>query len=130
MRTFEVNGFMNLILINIVMRKLLIFISFILFASHVSAQIYDPVTWDFSYEKKGDKQYELIFTATIEKNSHIYSMDIPSGGPIPTSFRFDSLPGYKLDGKTYEVTKPVEVLMMHLDLRSKHSVIQQNSGRK
>jgi thiol:disulfide interchange protein DsbD len=92
------------------MRKLLIFISFILFASYVSAQIYDPVTWDFSYEKKGDKQYELIFTATIEKNSHIYSMDIPSGGPIPTSFQIDSLPGYKLDGKTFEVTKPVEVL--------------------
>jgi thiol:disulfide interchange protein DsbD len=37
-------------------------------------------------------------------------MDIPAGGPIPTSFRFDTLPGYKLTGNTYEVTKPVEVL--------------------
>lgn len=92
------------------MRKLALFISFLLFTLYTSAQIYDPVTWDFSYEKKGDKQYELIFTASIEKNSHIYSMDIPSGGPIPTSFSIDSLPGYKLDGKTYEVTKPVEVL--------------------
>ena len=92
------------------MRKLIFFILFILFALHISAQIYDPVTWDFSYEKKGEKQYELIFTANIEKNSHIYSMDIPSGGPIPTSFRIDSLPGYKLDGSTFEVTKPVEVL--------------------
>jgi thiol:disulfide interchange protein len=92
------------------MRKLIFFISFILFGSHISAQIYDPVTWDFSYEKKGEKQYELIFTANIEKNSHIYSMDIPSGGPIPTSFRIDSFPGYKLDGKPFEVTKPIEVL--------------------
>src|SRR5664280_1783178 len=92
------------------MRRLIFFISFILFGSHISAQIYDPVTWDFSYEKKGEKQYELIFTAKIEKNSHIYSMDIPSGGPIPTSFRIDSLPGYKLVGKTFEVTKPVEVM--------------------
>lgn len=92
------------------MRKLSLFISFILFALSTTAQIYDPVTWDFSYEKKGDKQYELIFTATIEKNSHIYSMDIPSGGPIPTSFSIDSLSGYKLDGKAFEVTKPVEVL--------------------
>src|SRR5664279_3284061 len=92
------------------MKKLIFFISFILFGSHISAQIYDPVTWDFSYEKKGEKQYELIFTANIEKNSHIYSMDIPSGGPIPTSFRIDSLPGYRLDGKPFEVTKPVEVL--------------------
>jgi thiol:disulfide interchange protein len=92
------------------MRKLLIVLSFILFASYVSAQIYDPVSWDFSYEKKTDKQYELIFTATIDKNSHIYAMDIPDGGPIPTSFRFDSLPGFRLDGKTFEVTKPVEVM--------------------
>ncbi len=91
------------------MKKFVLIISFILFISHLSAQIYDPVTWDFSYEKRGDNQYELIFTATIDKGSHIYSMDIPSGGPIPTSFRYDSISGYKLDGKTYEVTKPLEV---------------------
>ena len=92
------------------MRKLILIISFILFVSHISAQIYDPVTWDFSYEKKGDKQYDLIFTATIDKGSHIYSIDIPAGGPIPTSFSLDTLQGYRLLGKTFEVTKPVEVL--------------------
>jgi len=91
------------------MRKLLLLSAFILLTSLTKAQIYDPVTWDFSYEKKADKQYELIFTATIERNSHIYAMDIPAGGPIPTSFKIDSLPGYKLDGSSYEVTKPVEV---------------------
>jgi thiol:disulfide interchange protein DsbD len=91
------------------MRKILFFAAFILFASFASGQIYDPVTWDFRYEKKGDLQYELIFTAAIDKNSHIYAMDIPEGGPIPTSFSFDTLSGYKLLGKTYEVTKPVEV---------------------
>ena len=80
------------------------------FILHISAQIYDPVTWDFSYEKKGDKQYDLIFTATIDKGSHIYSIDIPAGGPIPTSFSLDTLQGYRLLGKTFEVTKPVEVL--------------------
>jgi thiol:disulfide interchange protein len=92
------------------MKKLMPFISLILFASFTSAQIYDPVTWDFSFEKKGEKQYDLIFIASIEVNSHIYSMKIPEGGPIPTSFRFDTLPGYKLIGDAYEVTKPVELL--------------------
>lgn len=92
------------------LRKLIVIISFIFVACSVSAQIYDPVTWDFSYEKKGDKQYELIFTASIAEHSHIYSMDIPAGGPIPTSFNFDTLASYKLEGKTYEVTKPLEVL--------------------
>jgi thiol:disulfide interchange protein len=91
-------------------RKLLTLILVSFIVSHVSGQIFDPVRWDFSYEKTGDKQFEIIFTAAIEENSHIYSMDIPDGGPIPTSFRFDSVAGYKLDGNTFEVTKPVEVL--------------------
>jgi thiol:disulfide interchange protein len=75
----------------------------------IVAQIYNPVSWDFSYEKKSTKQYELIFTATIENKSHIYSMDIPSGGPIPTTFKFDTVPGYTLDGKPFEVTKPEDI---------------------
>ncbi len=73
-----------------------------------NSQIYDPVIWDFSYEKKGDKSYELVFTAEIEKGSHIYAMDIPEGGPIPTSFTINAPSGFTLDGKTYEVTKPEE----------------------
>lgn len=92
------------------LRKLTFIISLFLYGFYASAQIYDPVIWDFSFEKKGDKQYELIFTASIEEHSHIYSMDIPEGGPIPTSFRFDTVPGFRFNGPAYEVTKPVELL--------------------
>ncbi|TAL60363.1 MAG: thiol:disulfide interchange protein, partial [Bacteroidetes bacterium] len=92
------------------LRKLTVIISLFLFGTYLAAQIYDPVTWDFSFEKKGDKLYELIFTASIAEHSHIYSMDIPEGGPIPTSFRFDTIPGFNLKGSTFEVTKPVELL--------------------
>jgi thiol:disulfide interchange protein len=92
------------------MRKLIFSLSLILSASFASAQVYDPVTWDFGYEKTGDKQYELIFTASVEKNWHIYAMDLPDGGPIPTTFSFDTVPAYILSGKTWEVTKPVEVM--------------------
>jgi thiol:disulfide interchange protein len=92
------------------LRKSAIIISLLLLASFASSQIYDPVSWEFSYEKKGDRLYEIVFTATIENNSHIYSMDIPDGGPIPTSFIFDTVPDFNLIGATYEVTKPVELL--------------------
>ena len=92
------------------LRKLTVIISLFLIATYASSQIYDPVSWDFRFEKKGEKQYELIFTASIDENSHIYSMDIPDGGPIPTSFRIDTVPGFKLIGDAYEVTKPVELL--------------------
>lgn len=36
-------------------------------------------------------------------------MDIPEGGPIPTSFHIDSASSYLIEGKAFEVTKPVEI---------------------
>ncbi len=90
-------------------RLLLNAVAFCLLLINTHAQIYDPVTWDFTYEKKGDGKYELVFTATIETGSHIYSMEIPEGGPIPTTFSFDTLPGLTFDGKPYEAIKPEEI---------------------
>lgn len=74
------------------------------------SQIYDPVTWTFGYEKTGDNSYAIVFTAEIEKGSHIYAMDIPEGGPIPTSFSFNEPADFTLDGKTFEVTQPEELM--------------------
>lgn len=88
--------------------KFLSFLFLILSLGSV-AQIYDPVSWEFGYEKKENNRYDLIFTAAIEEGSHIYSMDIPENGPIPTSFSFDTVPAYKLEGGVYEVTKPEDI---------------------
>ncbi|HLP72718.1 MAG TPA: cytochrome c biogenesis protein CcdA [Bacteroidales bacterium] len=90
-------------------RRSILFFVFILFASLSYSQIYDPVTWEFGYEKKGGNQYELVFRANIEEGSHIYAMDIPEGGPIPTLFSVDSASVYSVIGKTYQVTKPEEL---------------------
>ena len=89
-------------------RKLLLTLTvFITVTLH--SQIFDPVTWDFTFEKKGANQFELVITAIIEKGSHIYSMDIPEGGPIPTSFSFDTVPAYTLQEDAWEVTEPKEL---------------------
>jgi thiol:disulfide interchange protein len=90
-------------------KRHLLILLFSLLALSLRSQIYDPVTWDFRYEKKGENIYELILTATIENGSHIYSMDIPKGGPIPTTISIDSLSDYSVEGKPYEVTRPEEV---------------------
>jgi len=81
----------------------------LLIAFSANSQIYDPVTWNFSFEKKSENNYELVFSAEIEKGSHIYAMEIPEGGPIATSFTINASSGFILDGKPYEVTKPEEV---------------------
>jgi thiol:disulfide interchange protein DsbD len=92
------------------LRRVLYITAIFLFLNiNLTGQIYDPVSWDFIYERTGDKTYELVFTASVEKGSHIYSMDVPEGGPIPTSFSFNESSGFSLDGKTYEVTKPEEL---------------------
>jgi thiol:disulfide interchange protein len=90
-------------------RKFLSLILLFILSASITAQIYDPVKWVFDVEKKGNKQFELIFTASIEKGSHIYSMDIPEGGPIPTTIKIDTITAFIPDGKPFEITKPEEI---------------------
>ncbi len=72
-----------------------------------SAQIYDPVKWSFSSERVNDKESDLVITAKIEKGWHVYSQFIGEGGPVPTSFKFNPSPAYKLIGKVSESPKAI-----------------------
>ena len=72
----------------------------------VNAQVLEPVSWTFKSEKKSDTGYEIIMTASIDDTWHLYAMDIPEGGPIATSFKFDTLEFYTLDGKPVAVNEP------------------------
>lgn len=90
-------------------RKYILVLFTIFLLIPVKAQIFDPVAWEFGYEKKEDNIYELVFTANIEDGSHIYSMDIPEGGPIPTSFRFDTKNDFSLSGEPWEAFEPEEI---------------------
>jgi thiol:disulfide interchange protein len=74
--------------------------------SSASAQILDPISWSFSKEKTGEREYDLTFAASIESNWHLYGQHLPEGGPIPTSFLFDESTDYERIGEVEEVTKP------------------------
>lgn len=86
----------------------LLLLLFFLVFSNTNSQVHDPVKWSFGYEKKNDNRYEIIFKASIEKGSHIYSMSVPPDGPVPTTISFESSTLYSLEGKPFEVTEPVE----------------------
>lgn len=75
----------------------------------LSGQIFDPVSWSFSYEEKGDGQYELVFKASIEEGSHLYAIDIPTGGPIATSFTFEASESFSLDGELRSMSEGEDV---------------------
>lgn len=67
------------------------------------AQILDPVQWSFSSKKLSDKEYELTYSATIDDNWHLYSIDVPPGGPLPTVFEYEESENFKLIGSMVEM---------------------------
>ncbi len=83
------------------MKKLLLFLSLFTFSIGFS-QIHDPVKWSTSVEKVSETEYDLIITAAIEKNWHLYSQNVPADGPIPTAFTFEKTSNFQLTGKTSE----------------------------
>jgi len=91
------------------MRKLVIAILVSAASLILHSQVSDPVTWSFGYQKTGENRYDIIMSATIEEGSHIYSINVPENGPIPTTFLFDTTSGdFSAEGKPFETIKPVE----------------------
>ncbi|HEV7230713.1 MAG TPA: cytochrome c biogenesis protein CcdA [Bacteroidia bacterium] len=78
------------------------FIFLILLSTAASAQLKVPVKWTFTVNTLQSAEYELIFTANIEKGWHLYSQDPTNDGPLPTEFSFSSSADYKRLGKTTE----------------------------
>jgi len=70
-----------------------------------SAQPVDHVSWKYSTEKISDTEYNLIFHATLDAHWHLYSTDIPEGGPVATSFTFEKPSGYELVGEIQQLSK-------------------------
>ncbi len=70
------------------------------------SQILDPVKWTFTVEQTTPGEATLLLTAKAEKNWHVYSQDIPKGGPLPTMFTFTKSKHYELIGKVQE-PKPI-----------------------
>ena len=76
---------------------------FLLITGFTNAQIHNPVKWKTSVEKVSESEFDLVVTATIDEGWHLYSQNVPDGGPIPTSFSFKSAENeFQLVGKTTE----------------------------
>ena len=74
------------------MKRILVSI-FTLLSVITTAQILDPVIWEFSQSKISQSEVELQFNASIEDHWHLYSQFtgqyFGDEGPIPTSFTFN-----------------------------------------
>ena len=73
------------------MKKVLFVLALLIGMITTNGQIVEPVKWSFSKEKISKNEYKLLFKANIDKGWHLYSTDIPEGGPIKTSFYFEEI---------------------------------------
>ncbi len=97
--------------------SLLSIILLFLLTTPLFSQIEQPVKWSFKAEQK-DKEATLIIKATVDKTWHVYSQDIPPGGPIPTAFKFNSNKNYTLSGKVIE-PKAEEIFDQNFEMKVK-----------
>ncbi|SHE57261.1 thiol:disulfide interchange protein DsbD [Bacteroides luti] len=80
----------------------------LLLASNISAQIQDPVSFKTELKTINDTEAEIRFTASIDKGWHVYSVNLPSGGPISATFNVEKIEGAKLIGKLTPLSKEIE----------------------
>ena len=72
------------------------------------AQIQDPVQFKTELKKISETEAQIIFTGTIDAGWHVYSTDLPEGGPISATFNTDKMEGLELDGKLIPEGKEIE----------------------
>ena len=90
---------------------ILFFLVFFAFFT-ISAQIYEPIKWNFEQKSTGNETADLVIRAVIDKGWHLYGLDIPENGPRPTSIVFNNVDNATLEGPI----KPQSRLMYEYDV--------------
>jgi thiol:disulfide interchange protein DsbD len=91
------------------MKKIIIHVLLMLIAwLPAAAQIQDPVQFKTELKTLSDSEIAIVFTGQIDAGWHVYSTDLPSGGPISATFNPETLKGAELDGKLTPEGKEIE----------------------
>ncbi|WP_167605583.1 protein-disulfide reductase DsbD domain-containing protein [Maribellus sediminis] len=87
------------------MKKVLFTAVIAFLAVMAQAQMIVPVKWDIEIkELPGGNQYEIVAKAKIDPGFKLYGVNMADGGPIKTSFNFETTENCKKVGKPVEVT--------------------------
>lgn len=74
-----------------------------------SAQIENPVKWNFSHRPATNGNIELVLNAEIENGWHLYSEKPSENGPIPTSLTIDPDNTFKCIGTFKATSTPTKI---------------------
>ncbi len=85
------------------MKNLFLRLAVLLIGFTSFSQILEPVKWDYYLNDLGDDTFEIVIDASIDEGWHLYTQNLPEGGAIPTTFKFEDKEGnFELLGKVTE----------------------------
>lgn len=83
----------------------------------LNAQIVQPVQWSSQLHMTSDTEGYVEFNAVINKGWHMYALQLPEGGPRPTSFVFSDVSGVEFTDEITPSRAPIEKVDMIFHLR-------------
>ncbi len=96
--------------------KLIILLAVFTFAVQGFAQILEPVTWSVEQKSTSKTTADIIIRAKLDKGWHLYGLNIPEDGPLPTKITFDKLENAKKVGSLQAKSKLVESYDPNFDM--------------
>ena len=70
----------------------------------VHAQIIEPVKWSIVVQDLNETEFDIVATATIDPEYHIYSTTMPALGPLPTVFDIKTSEFFEAVGEARDLT--------------------------
>jgi thiol:disulfide interchange protein DsbD len=74
------------------------------------------VKWTVSLNDLPSTDKEIVLKATVDRGWHLYDQNLPEGGPVSTSIRFETVKGGILVGKPTPIENPMKVFDKHFDM--------------
>lgn len=98
------------------MKRIFISLSIMLLtAATAVAQMMNPVHFTAELRMLENDEAEIVFAASIDNGWHVYSTDVPGGGPIPATFHAVRMQGAETIGK---LTARGKVIRQHDEMFS------------
>ena len=97
--------------------KITLLLTLILFSLQSFAQMYDPVSWTIEQKSTSSTTADIIIKAKLEKGWHLYGLNIPPDGPVPTKIVIEQLDNAKKEGSIKAKSKLVEVHDPNFDMK-------------
>ena len=92
------------------MKKIIVLLAFCLIACiNAQSQKTEPVKWNTQINNTEKENFkEIVFSAHILGEWHLFGTQLPEGGPHSTAFVFDKIEGAVLLGNIREIDRPIE----------------------